>query len=71
MTDPKTIAAQLSEAQKAYVRSYYGGTKREGRPHGLVARNLLGYRWGMNASMGYRETSLGREVFNFLEGSNG
>jgi len=71
MTEAERIAAGLSEAQKAYLRSHYGqGIKREGRPHGLVQRGLLAYRWGMNAKMGYKDTALGREVFKVLERSN-
>lgn len=59
------IAAALSPYQQDYMKTG------RGRPHGLVARGLLAYRWGMNSSMGYKITQLGLAVRSHLLNTNG
>jgi hypothetical protein len=70
MSDPKTIAATLTQDQKNFLLYFYaapGGKEyRNGSPRGLVARGLLGYAWGSNSSFGYKTTALGKQVVNEL-----
>ena len=56
----------LTPAQAAYLKSMRDGGS-GGRPHGLVAKGLLAYRWGCSPSFGYTMTNAGRKALEQYE----
>lgn len=65
------MTAKLSEAQALYLRYLRDGGDRQGRPHGLVQKGFINYKWGTDPSYGYDLTGTGRIALKQCEKENG
>lgn len=64
------MAVKITEAQALYLRYLRDGGPREGRPHGLVQKGLINYKWGTDPSYGYDLTGMGRIALKAYEQEN-
>lgn len=58
----------LTADQLDYLVYLRDGGNCKGRPHGLLTRSCIAYKWGQNASMGYNLTPKGRRLLEEYEG---